>query len=182
MGIYYYIKYKTVDKAYKGCNNFKGGKYKMNAFKAATELMKEQLGSDVIIALATCTEDGVNVRNVDGYYKDGAIYVVTHNSTHKMKEIHNNSKVAICKDLMCAQGTGKNLGNPKDKANKELREELKKVFAAFYDRHVDEDDPGTCILKITLTKAVAFSMNTKYIIDYENSSAEAISFVNDIIN
>lgn len=38
----------------------------MDIFQSATELMAQQLGHDVIIALATCTESGVNVRNVDG--------------------------------------------------------------------------------------------------------------------
>lgn len=153
----------------------------MDIFNSATELMKEQLGHDVIISLATCTENGVNVRNVNGYYKDGSVYVVTHSCTHKMKDIDKRSNVAICKDLMCAQGIGENLGNPKAESNRELREELKKKFVAFYDRHVDENDPGTCILKITLTTAIAFSKDTKYIIDYKNATAKAIPFINDII-
>ncbi|MEG1254277.1 pyridoxamine 5'-phosphate oxidase family protein [Clostridium sp.] len=153
----------------------------MDVFKSATELMKEQLGYDVIISLATCTENGVNVRNVDGYYKDGSVYVVTHSCSQKMKDIDRKSNVAICKDLMCAQGIGENLGNPKAKSNRELREELKKVFVAFYDRHVNEDDPETCILKITLTNAIVFSKDTKYITDYKNETATAIPFVNDII-
>lgn len=153
----------------------------MDILKSATELMGEQLGYDAIIALATCTENGVNVRNVDGYYKDGSVYVMTHSCSQKMKEIDRKSNVAICKDLMCAQGIGKNLGNPKTESNGELREELKKVFFAFYDRHVNENDPGTCILKIVLTNAVVFSNDTKYIIDYKNATATAIPFVNDII-
>jgi general stress protein 26 len=153
----------------------------MGIFKSATELMKEQLGHDVIMSLATCTENGVNVRNVDGYYKDGSVYVVTHSCSHKMKDIYRKSNVAICKDMMCAQGIGENLGNPKAESNRELREELKKVFVAFYDRHANENDPGTCILKITLTNTVAFSKDTKYIIDYKNATATATPFVNDII-
>lgn len=153
----------------------------MDIYKSATELMKEQLGYDVIISLATCTENGVNVRNVDGYYKDGFIYVVTHNSSQKMKDIHRKCNVAICKDLMCAKGIGEDMGSPKAEANREIREELKKVFSAFYDRHVNEEDPGTCILKITLTNAVVFSRDTKYIIDYKNQSATAVPFVNDIM-
>lgn len=153
----------------------------MDIFRSATELMKEQFGHDVIISLATCTENEVNVRNVDGYYKDGSIYVVTHNSTQKMKDIDRKSNVAICKDLMCAHGIGENLGSPKAESNRELREELKNVFVAFYDRHVNENDSGTCFLKITLTNAVTFSKDTKYIIDYKNETATAIPFVNDII-
>lgn len=153
----------------------------MNIFQSAAELMREQLGQDVIIALATCTENGVNVRNVDGYYKDGSIYVVTHSSSQKMKDIERRANVAVCKDLMCAQGIGEYLGNPKEESNRQLREELKKVFSAFYDRHVDENDPGTCILKITLTDAVVFSKDTKYVIDYKNATAAATPFENDII-
>jgi general stress protein 26 len=153
----------------------------MDILKSATELMEYQLGHDVIMSLATCTENGVNVRNVDGYYKDGSVYVLTHSRSQKMKDIDRKSNVAICKDLMCTQGIGENLGNPKAESNRELREELKKVFIAFYDRHVNENDPGTCILKITLTNAVAFSKDTKYIIDYKNATATATPFVNDIV-
>jgi len=153
----------------------------MNTFESATQLMKEQLGHDVIIALATCTETGVNVRNVDGYYKDGLVYVVTHMNSHKMKDVVKKGNVAICKDLMCAQGIGKNLGNPKEEKNEALRNELKEVFVAFYDRHVNEDDLGTCILEITLTSAVAFSADTKYVIDYVNKTATETPFVNDIV-
>jgi hypothetical protein len=150
----------------------------MNAFKAANDLMTKQFGHDVIIALATRTQTGVNVRNVDGYYKDGAIYVLTHMASQKMKDIMKYKDAAICKDLMNAHGVGESLGNPK---NNTMREELKSVFSAFYDRHVNEDDPLTCILKITLSSAVAFSSDVKYVIDYTNRTAESFPFVNDIV-
>jgi general stress protein 26 len=153
----------------------------MNIFKAATELMKQQLGHDVVISLATCKEKGVNVRNVDGYYKDGSVYVVTHMSTQKMKDIDKTSSVAICKDMMCAQGIGENIGNPKAEENRIITKELRAAFVSFYDRHVNEDDPETCILKITLTSAVVFNVNTKYYIDYENETVTETPFINDIV-
>jgi hypothetical protein len=49
-----------------------------------------------------------------------------------------------------------------------------------YDRHVNANDPGTCILKITLSNAVVFSKDTKYIIDHKNAIATAIPFIIDI--
>jgi len=153
----------------------------MEAFQAADALLREQLGKDVIIALATRTEDGVSVRNVDGYYRDGCVYVMTYAASHKMREIEENSAVALCKDLMCAQGTGENLGSPKAPENRALRDELKAVFRAFYDRHVNEDDPLTCILRITLTSAVVFGSDTKYIVDFAAKTARTYPFVNDII-
>lgn len=153
----------------------------MNALEQAADVMRQQLGHDVIIALATCADTGVNVRNVDGYYKDGCVYVVTHEGSHKMQEIMKKSEVAFCKDLLCARGVGKNLGSPKEPRNRVLRDELRAVFSAFYDRHVDEDDPKTCILQIRLTWAVAFTQDTKYTIDYAEGTVVTQSFVNDII-
>lgn len=153
----------------------------MSTFENADTLLTQQLGSDVFMALATRTEDGVNVRIVDGYYKSGSIYVVTYEASHKMQEIKADRHVAVCKDLMCAQGIGINLGNPRLAQNKALRDELKDVFSAFYDRHVNEDDPLTCILEIQLTNAVAFSKDTKYMIDFINKTATSTPFVNDIV-
>jgi general stress protein 26 len=152
----------------------------MSAFSAAIEYITHQFGKDVVIALATRTETGVNIRTVNGYYKDGCFYVMTYEASHKMREITRDPHVAICKDLMCAQGTGKNLGNPLLEKNRELRNELKEVFSAFYSRHVDENDPLTCILEIRLTSAAAFTRDTKYLIDYVNGTAQEIPFVNDI--
>lgn len=153
----------------------------MDSFEKATDVMRQQLGSDVIIALATRTQTGVNVRNVDGYYRNGCVYVVTYEASHKMQDILCDPHVAICKDLLCAQGIGKNLGNPTQENNRDLTEELKEVFSAFYDRHVNEADPKTCILEIQLTSAVAFTKDTKFCIDFDARTATEIPFVNDII-
>jgi hypothetical protein len=78
-----------------------------------------------------------------------------------------------------AFGAAENLGNPVN--NPALRQELRDVFISFYDRHVNESDPGTCILKINLTFAAAFSDDAKYIIDYQAHTAEKFPFVNDIV-
>lgn len=153
----------------------------MNDYENGIDLMKQQLGHDVVISLATRMNDGVNVRNVNGYYKDRDVYVVTHMASHKMKEIEINTNVAICKDLMCAWGIGKNIGHPKDEQNIMLTKELREIFIAFYDRHVNEKDPETCILKITLNSAIVFDGSNKYMINFENETAARTPFINDII-
>lgn len=103
----------------------------MDVFEKATDLMRQQLGRDVVMALATSTSSGVTVRNDDGYYKDGNIYMVTYEASRKMQDISENSQVAVYKDLMCAQGIGTNLGNPKEDKNLELRREFGKCFQHF---------------------------------------------------
>lgn len=153
----------------------------MNDFEAACALLQTQLGHDVQIALATCEANSVSVRIVDGYYRDGCVYVVTHTSSQKMRQIQRNPNVALCRDLFQATGVAVDLGNPKQAANRALAGELRAVFSAFYDRHVDEDDPGTCILKIGLLQAAVFDDRNKYIVDFAGQSAQRYDFYNDIV-
>lgn len=42
------------------------------------EIMDEMFGKDNIIALATIKDGEPYVRNVDGFYQDGAFYVITY--------------------------------------------------------------------------------------------------------
>ena len=152
----------------------------MDDYKEACELISEQLGQDVQISLATCIDNKASVRVVDAYYKDEYVYIVTYAATSKMNEIAKNPYVAFCRGLCCAWGLGENIGSPLAPHNKVLREELRQVFSSFYSKHVDETDPLTCILKIKLTKMVAFSATKKYLVDFEKKTAESFPFVNTI--
>jgi len=154
----------------------------MTDFESACQLLKEHMGLDVSISLATCVEDDVSVRTVDGYYNDGAIYVLTHVSSRKMRDIVKNPRVAVCRHLMQGTGIGKNLGSPKEDWNKRIVKELKQVFSLFYDRHVNEADPGTCILKIILIQAVVFGTDCKYMVNFSTHSAKKFPFQNDIMD
>ena len=154
----------------------------MTDFEAACQLLKEQMGRDVAVSLATSADGELSVRTVDGYYKDCAIYVLTHASSRKMRDIMKNPKVAVCKNLMQASGIGKNLGHPKEDWNKRLTPELKQVFSLFYDRHVNEADLGTCILKIVLIQAVVFGNDVKYAVNFSTHSAIRYPFHNDIMD
>jgi hypothetical protein len=154
--------------------------YSVTDFESACKLLKEQMGRDVAVSLATCVENDISVRTVDGYYKDGAIYVLTHASSRKMRDILKNPKVAVCRHLMQATGVGRNLGNPREDWNRQLTPEMKQVFSLFYDRHVNEADPGTCILKIVLIRAVVYGSDCKYVVDFSEHSAVRYPFQNDI--
>jgi len=98
-----------------------------------------------------------------------------------MKEIAKNPNVALNYNLFVAHGLGKNVGNPLAERNRDLREELKQVFVVFYDKHVCEEDPNTCILKVDLTDALVFAHDYKYLIDFERKTAARKDFVVDIV-
>lgn len=153
----------------------------MNYFNEAIEVMKELYGKDVAMSLSTVNGDKPDARVVNAYYKENYFYVTTYGLSNKMKEIAKNPNVALNHNLFIAHGTGENIGNPLLEQNNVLREELKQVFCAFYDKHVCEEDENTCILKITLTDAIVFAHDYKYFIDFENKTASREECVVDIV-
>jgi general stress protein 26 len=143
--------------------------------------MKELYGKDVPMPLATVNEDKANIRVIDTYYKDEAFYGVTYALSNKMKEIKKNPNVALNNNLFVAHGIGKNIGHPLEKQNLELRDELREVFKAWYDKHNNENDKNMCFLRITLKDALVFANNYKYQIDFESKKAKREKFIVDII-
>ncbi len=152
----------------------------MTEFEQAHAAMERLFGQDTVMVLATCGEGGVTARSVNGYYKDGSVYVLSYALTQKARDIAFRPDAALCSGLNSMKGKARNLGHPLAEGNGALRDELKRVFHAFYGRHVDENDEHTCIFEIRLTSALAFEGGMKYMIDYEMKTAKAIPFVPDI--
>lgn len=152
-----------------------------NYFNETISVMKELYGKDTAMSLATVNGDKANIRIVNAYYKENTFYITTYALSNKMKEILKNPNVALNHNLFVAHGIGENIGNPLDESNRELREELKRVFVAFYDKHVNEQDKNTCILKVSLIDALVFAHNFKYFIDFVNQTATRENCIIDII-
>lgn len=152
-----------------------------NYFNEAISVMAELYGKDIPMSLATVNDDKANIRVVDAYYKENAFYATTYALSNKMKEILINPNVALNHNLFVAHGIGKNIGNPLYKQNRELREELKKAFVTFYDKHVNEQDENTCILKVSLIDALVFANDYKYFINFEEQTATREKCVVDIV-
>lgn len=131
------------------------------------KIMEERFGKDSIIALATLDGDLPCVRSVNGFYEDGAFYVITYALSNKMKQIEKNPNVAVSGEWFTAHGKGINLGYFGKSENRETAAKLRKVFAAWIDNgHNDFEDENTCILCIQLTDGVLFSHGTRYDIDF----------------
>ena len=130
-------------------------------------IMEERFGRDNIIALATLDGDLPYVRSVNGYYEDGAFYVITYALSNKMQQIQKNPNVAIAGDWFTAHGKGVDLGYFGKSENREIAEKLRKAFAAWIDNgHNNFEDENTHILCIQLTDGVLFSHGTRYDIDF----------------
>lgn len=134
-----------------------------NFSEEAKKLMNERFNHDTLISLATVDNNIPHVRTVDGYYEDGAFYVITYAKSNKMNQIENNPNVAVSGDWFTAHGKGINLGWFCKEENKSIAEKLKKAFEAWIDNgHNNFDDENTCILCIQLTDGVLFSHGTRY--------------------
>lgn len=134
---------------------------------AAEAVLTERFGHDTLISLATTDAFRPYVRIVNGYYENGSFYVITNALSGKMRQLSHNPSAAVCAEWFSSHGVGENIGHICDEKNTAIAEKLKKVFSAWYNNgDVRENDPNTCILRITLTDAILFSHGTKYDIDF----------------
>ena len=130
-------------------------------------ILRERFGKDSIIALATAIDNIPYVRSVDAFYENGAFYVLTHGLSGKMKQIAQNSTVAISGEWFTAQGKGVNLGFFGKADNAHIAEKMRDVFSAWIDNgHNNFEDTNTCILCIELTNGILFSNGMRYEIDF----------------
>ena len=136
----------------------------MEKFDTAVKIMNERFAKDSLISIATTDGKRLFVRNVDGYYEDGAFYVVTYALSNKMKQIEANPEVAVCGiDWFAGHGIGKNLGWVRDDSNAAIMGKVREAFASWYTGgHVNEDDKNTCLLRIHLTDGIITDNEKKY--------------------
>lgn len=127
------------------------------------EILDQRFGCDSLVALATVWEGKPFVRPVNAFYEDGAFYMITNAKSKKMEHIKKDPVAAICGDWFTGHGAGENLGHVRREENEEIAGKLRAVFQEWYDNgHVDEKDPNTCILKISLTDGVLFDHGKRY--------------------
>ncbi len=129
----------------------------------AERILRARFGRDNVIALATVEEGAPQVRYVNGYYEDGAFYVITYALSNKMRQLAADSRAAVCGEWFTAHGVGENLGYFGRPENGEIAARLRRAFAGWIDNgHTDFADPNTCILRVRLTDGVLLSQGVRY--------------------
>ena len=132
--------------------------------KQANAILIERFSKDSLIALATVEGNTPHVRAVDAYYLDGAFYCVTDARSNKMRQIEKNPNVGLCGEWFTGNGVAENLGHVLLGKNRAMMEILRPAFASWYSLgHVNEEDPNTVLLKITLTHGVLMKDGVKYV-------------------
>ena len=133
----------------------------------AQRIMNDRFNKDSLIALATVDGNTPHVRAVNSYYEDGCFYTITYALSNKMKQIALNPTVAICGDWFTGHGIGENLGWIRGEKNNDIAGKLRAAFAAWYDnRHTNEADVNTVILRIRMTDGILLHHGTRFEIDF----------------
>lgn len=130
-------------------------------------IMEDRFGKDTPIALATVSDGEPQVRVVNGYYENGAFYVLTYALSGKMQQLEKHPRAAVCGEWFSGHGSAVNLGYILDVKNVELFAKLREVFAGWYGNgHIVESDRNNVILKIQLTDGILFAHGVRYDIDF----------------
>lgn len=156
----------------------------MARYQAGLVLLQEMLGNgkDNVISLATidleANERGFPrpcVRDVDAYYEDETLYIITDARSNKIKQIEENPEVAISLHFedFFSQGIAENRGWVMKPENSAIREKMRTIFKEWYEPTNDESDPNCCILSVKLTKGTLRLDHGRefYHFDFENKIA-----------
>lgn len=145
---------------------------KERVYTRGLEVLEENFGHVVEMSLASAADGEVAVRDVNAYYIDGKMHVLSKVTNTLMRHIAKCPNVGLCHGSHNMQGVARSLGHPLDPQNAELRKQLKKEFSLNYDEYVTESNPDMRIVEITLTKAETFTRYHRYYIDLVNKCAE----------
>jgi hypothetical protein len=129
----------------------------MGKYENAIKLMTERYSKDEPWSLATMNNGRQEVRMVDGYYEDGAVYVTTYSVSNKMKQIEACQDVAVCTFWFVGHGIGENLGWVCDEKNTAVMVKVREAFKEWYYQANNEKDKNCCLLRIRLTDGILSS-------------------------
>ena len=153
----------------------------MNHYEQAMKELNQLFGRDYQFAMATTGEDGPSIRFVDTYYTDGAFYIVTNRQSHKAKDTAADPRASLCgRKLHTFTGRVENIGHPLQAENEAIRARLIEVFAPWYFRHNNEENPDMCYLRFTPETGFFQDGGKGWHVDFSTHTAEEFPFTFDI--
>ena len=131
--------------------------------------MSANYSRDLLVSLATVEDDAPWVRTVNAFYEDGAFYIITHESSRKLRQIARNPKACICGDWFTLHGLAADMGRITAPENAQILSRLRAAFADWYADQIDESDPALRLLCVRLTHGTLFIDGKKHEIDFADA-------------
>ena len=140
----------------------------------AIEILREHIGQDKIMVLATRNGDGVAARTVNVYTYDGCFYFITEADSNKYTQISKNKNVALSIDAIQITGFATPLEHPCSASNKQIAGFVEKQLPQQFARYAS--NPIMRLIKITPAYAsyILLETGTGYVIDFAENTATPI--------
>lgn len=143
-------------------------------FERAIKHLISQFSKDRNMVFATSVDNIPTLRIVDTYYLEGSLYIVTHDSLEKVKQILLNKNVSLCMNSNEFQGKAYHIGHPLEERNGKIREILLDAFSNWYLAHNNESDPKMCYIQVKLEVCTIFIGKKGYKVDFKSETAELL--------
>ena len=104
--------------------------------------MSANYSRDLLVSLATVEDDAPWVRTVNAFYEDGAFYIITHESSRKLRQIACNPKACICGDWFTLHGLAADMGRITAPENAQILSRLRVVDGVKSANVTIESEPG----------------------------------------
>ena len=108
-------------------------------FEQAVAIMFDKLGDSKIMALASCVNDYVMVRNVSCLFYDNKVWFKTDKNFRKTQQLFANPHVALCWSGVQIEGLAENKGLVVDEPGRRFETLYKKHLWGSYNRYSHED-------------------------------------------
>lgn len=109
------------------------------SFDQAVEIMFEKLGTDKIMALASCENNYPMVRNVSCLFYDQKIWFKTDKNFRKTKQLYNNPRVALCWSGVQIEGIATDRGLVVDEEDRKFEKLYEKYLWGSYNAYSHEN-------------------------------------------
>nr|WP_092072979.1 pyridoxamine 5'-phosphate oxidase family protein [Dendrosporobacter quercicolus]NSL48820.1 pyridoxamine 5'-phosphate oxidase family protein [Dendrosporobacter quercicolus DSM 1736]SDM52395.1 Pyridoxamine 5'-phosphate oxidase [Dendrosporobacter quercicolus] len=139
--------------------------------RTATETLREQIGQDKIMVLATRNGDGVAARTVNIYTYGGCFYFITEADSNKYTQISQNAQVALSIDAIQITGCATLLEHPCSASNKLIAAFVEKQLPQQFARYAAE--PVMRLIRVNPVSASFILLETGagYVIDFAKNTA-----------
>lgn len=127
----------------------------MGMFEEKLPKLWKKIGSHNVMALATCSENRVTVRQMSVVVLEGKFYCQTNRNYLKYQQILHNANVALCSNNFSIEGVIRDIGKPLDIENISVAKAIKKHFLLAYKSYSNLKDER--LLEITPTLIYSWS-------------------------
>lgn len=144
--------------------------------RKAEKILVREFSKDRKMYLATSVNNIPKVQIASIYYMDQCFYLVAKESSELVQNLTRNINVSLCStsSFHKFQGTADIIGHPQEEKYASTRNMLSKNAENWYEKHVDESDLDTRLIRINIGTGFSYNKKFGYNIDFSKGEAKQV--------